>query len=130
MLGSSADMDPAVVRQFFRIIEEQADHMNEPVADPLDMALIETGELPVSPEPAEVAALVDQGRSAFSRGGAGNPLEIDVPPDLPLVLADRRRVVQVLSNMLANAAPALAPLVGDPDRRRAGGDSRGVLRGR
>ena len=104
VLGSSADMDPAVVRQFFRIIEEQADHMNELVADLLDVARIETGELPVSPEPAEVAALVDRARSAFSSGRAGNPLEIDVPPDLPLVLADRRRVVQVLGNLLANAA--------------------------
>ena len=104
VLGSSADMDPAVVRQFFRIIEEQADHMNELVTDLQDVARIESGELPVSPEPAEVAALVDRARSAFSSGGAGNPLEIDVPPDLPLVLADRRRVVQVLGNLLDNAA--------------------------
>ena len=104
VLGSSADMDPAVVRQFFRIIDEQADHMNGLVADLLDVARIESGELPVSPEPAEVMALVDRARSAFGSGGAGNPLEIDVPPDLPLVLADRRRVVQVLGNLLANAA--------------------------
>ena len=104
VLGSSADMDPAVVRQFFRIIDEQADHMNGLVADLLDVARIESGELPVSPEPAEVTALVDRARSAFSSGGAGNPLEIDIEPDLPLVLADRRRVAQVLGNLLANAA--------------------------
>ena len=35
--------DPAVVRQFFRIIEEQADHMHDLVADLLDVARIETG---------------------------------------------------------------------------------------
>ena len=104
VLGSSADMDPAVVRQFFRIIDEQADHMNGLVADLLDVARIESGELPVSPEPAEVTALVDRARSAFSSGGAGNPLEIDIEPDLPLVLADRRRVAQVLGNLLSNAA--------------------------
>ncbi len=104
VLGSSTELDPAVVRQFFRIIEEQADHMNGLVADLLDVARIETGELPVSPEPAEVAVLVDRARSAFSSSGAGNPLEIDIHPDLPLVLADRRRVVQVLGNLLSNAA--------------------------
>ncbi len=104
VLGSSADMDPAVVRQFFRIVDEQADHMNGLVADLLDVARIESGELPVSPEPAEVTALVDRARSAFSSGGAGNPLEIDIEPDLPLVLADRRRVAQVLGNLLSNAA--------------------------
>ena len=104
VLGSSADLDPAVVRQFFRIVDDQADHMNDLVADLLDVARIETGTLPVSPEPAEVIVLVDRARSAFSSAGASNHLEIDIPPDLPLVLADRRRMVQVLGNLLSNAA--------------------------
>ena len=104
VLGSVEDLDPALVRQFFRIIEDQADHMHGLVADLLDVARIETGMLPVSPEPAEVAVLVDRARSAFSSGGGRNPLEIDIAPDLPLVLADRRRVVQVLVNLLSNAA--------------------------
>ena len=67
VLGSSSDLDPAVVRQFFRIIEDQADHMNDLVADLLDVARIETGTLPVSPEPAEVAVLVDLWRSTSRR---------------------------------------------------------------
>ena len=104
VLGSSAELDPAVVLQFLRIIDEQADHMNGLVADLLDVARIEAGELPVSPEPAEAAALADRARSAFSSGGGRNPLEIDIQPGLPLVLADRRRIVQVLGNLLDNAA--------------------------
>ena len=104
VLGSSADMDPAVVRQFFRIIDEQADHMHDLVADLLDVARIETGTLPVTPEPAEVAVLVDRARSAFSSAGGRNNLAIDIPPDLPLVMADRRRIVQVVGNLLSNAA--------------------------
>ena len=104
VLGSTADMDPAVVRQFFRIIEEQADHMHDLVADLLDVARIETGTLPVTPEPAEVAVLVDRARSAFTSAGGRNNLAIDIPPDLPLVMADRRRVVQVVGNLLSNAA--------------------------
>ena len=104
VLGSSADMDPAVVRQFFRIIDEQADHMHDLVADLLDVARIETGTLPVTPEPAEVAVLVDRARSAFTSAGGRNNLAIDIPPDLPLVMADRRRVVQVVGNLLSNAA--------------------------
>ena len=104
VLGSSADMDPAVVRQFFRIIDEQADHMHDLVADLLDVARIETGTLPVTPEPAEVAVLVDRARSAFTSAGGRNNLTIDIPPDLPLVMADRRRVIQVVGNLLSNAA--------------------------
>ena len=104
VLGSSADLDPAVVRQFFRIIDEQADHMHDLVADLLDVARIETGTLPVTPEPAEVAVLVDRARSTFTSAGGRNNLAIDIPPDLPLVMADRRRVVQVVGNLLSNAA--------------------------
>ena len=103
VLGSATDLDP-VVRQFFRIIENQADHMQELVSDLLDVARIETGTLPVSPGPAELSPLVDRARIAFRTAGSGNRLEIDVPPDLPLVLADRGRIVQVLVNLLSNAA--------------------------
>ncbi len=98
------DPDPAVVRQFVRIIEDQADHMNALVADLLDVARIETGTLPVNPEPADAAVLVDRARSGFANAGGKNILAIDVAPDLPLVMADRRRIVQVLGNLLSNAA--------------------------
>ncbi len=104
VLGSATDPDPAVVRQFFRIIEDQADHMNNLVADLLDVARIETGTLPVDPQPAEVAALVDRARSAFVSAGERNNLDINIDPDLPLVMADRQRILQVLGNLLTNAA--------------------------
>ena len=93
-----------MVRQFFRIILDQADHMHALVGDLLDVARIETGTLPVGPEPAEVAALVDRARNAFKSAGGRNNLAIDIEPDLPLVMADRRRIVQVLGNLLTNAA--------------------------
>ena len=104
VLDSAMDPDPAVVRQFFRIIKDQADHMNDLVSDLLDVARIETGTLPVGPEPAELAVLVDRARNGFKSAGGRNNLVIDVEPDLPLVMADRRRIVQVLGNLLANAA--------------------------
>ena len=104
IMDAGPDLDPAVVRQFVRIIGDQVEHMNALVADLLDVARIETGTLPVSPEPAEIAVLVDRARNAFRSAGGGNHLDIDVEPDLPLVMADRRRIAQVLGNLLSNAA--------------------------
>ena len=104
VLESTTDLDPAVVRQLFRIIGDQADNMNALVADLLDVARIETGTLAVSPEPTEVAVLVDRARNAFKSAGDRNNLAMDVEPELPLVMADRRRIVQVLANLLSNAA--------------------------
>ena len=101
---AASDLDPAEMLQFFRIIGEQSDHMRDLIGDLLDVARIETGELPVAPAPAEVASLVDEARSRFQSGGGRNNLRIDLSPELPLVMADGRRIIQVLSNLLSNAA--------------------------
>ena len=104
LTGSAESLDPAEMLLFFRIIEQQADQMSALITDLLDMARIETGALPVSAEPADPAVLVDQARNTFLSGGPGNPVRIDLEPDLPLVLADRRRIVQVLVNLLYNSS--------------------------
>ena len=104
MLDDESALDPAEMRQFHRIIVEQADRMRALINDLLDVARIETGTLPVSPEPVDVTVLVDEARSRFQSGGGRSNLVIDIPPGQPRVLADRRRVVQVLNNLLSNAA--------------------------
>ena len=101
---AASDLDPAEMLQFYRIIGEQADYMRDLIGDLLDVARIETGELSVAPVPADVASLVDEARSRFQSGGGRNNLRIDLSSELPLVMADGRRIVQVLSNLLSNAA--------------------------
>ena len=96
--------DLAEILQFFRIIEEQADHMRGLISDLLDAGRIEAGSLSVTPEPAQVADLVDQARTTFLSGGDRHTLLIDLPPDLPRVLADRDRIVQVLNNLFSNTS--------------------------
>ena len=100
---ASSSLDPAEILQFYRIINEQADHIRDLISDLLDVARIEAGTLSVAPEPSEVAGLVDQARNTFLSGGGRNNIHIDLPPDLLWVMADRRRIVQVLSNLLSNA---------------------------
>ena len=100
---AASDLDPAEMLQFFRIIGEQADYMRDLIGDLLDVARIETGELSVAPAPADVATLVDEARRRFQSGGGRNSLRIDLSPELPLVMVDGRRIIQVLSNLLSNA---------------------------
>ena len=113
VLSASTAPDPAEMLQFFRVIDEQADHMRGLIGDLLDHGRIVTGTLSVSPEPIEVAALVDQARNTFLSGAGSRTLGIDLPEDLPRVMADRARIVQVLGNLLSNAArhsPESAPI--------------------
>ena len=104
LLEDEADLDPAEMRQFHRIIEQEASRMRGLISELLDVARIETGTLPTAPGPAEVDILVDEASSRFLSGGGRNNIDIDLPPDLPRVMADRRRIVQVLGNLLSNAA--------------------------
>ena len=104
LLETAGGLEPAETAQFLRIIRDQADQMRHLIGDLLDTARINTGTLPVAPEPAAVHALVDDARSRFLTGGAANALEVELAPDLPLVMADKRRIAQVLSNLLFNAA--------------------------
>ncbi len=104
VLGRSRVYGAAEMEQFFRIIEEQADRMADLVGDLLDAGRIEAGTLSVAPERSDVADLADRARNTFLSGGGRHRLVVDLPPDLPHVMADRERVLQVLNNLLGNAA--------------------------
>ena len=104
VLGASRAFDPGALMQFFRIIDAQADQMGGLIGDLLDQGRIDAGTLSVSVEPAEVVSLVDQARSTFVSGRGRHTLHIDLPADLPWVMADPQRIVQVLGNLLSNAA--------------------------
>ena len=104
LLEDEGALDPAEMREFHRIIAAQADHMRGLIGDLLDAGRIDTGTLSVAPEPSELVGLVEQARSTFVGSGGRHGIIIDLPADLPPAMADRRRIVQVLVNLFANAA--------------------------
>ncbi len=104
LLDEQAELQPAEAREFFRIIHDQAGRMRRLISDLLDVAQIQTGNLSVSATPEEVRNLVDEARNSFASSGGQNNIHVELPPDLPLVMADRPRIVQVITNLLSNAA--------------------------
>ncbi len=104
LAAQSSRLDPAEMSQFFRIIQDQAEHMRGLIGELLDVARIQTGALPVDPEPTDLRLLVEEAGGLFRSADARNPLDVELAADLPMVLADRRHVVQVLGNLLSNAA--------------------------
>jgi signal transduction histidine kinase len=76
----------------------------------LDLATVDAGIAELRPEPQDVRALVDKARAGFAASfpdvedGKGIHLAVDIAPDLPALIADGTRVVQVLYNLLSSAA--------------------------
>ena len=104
LLQSLSSLDPAMMVQFLQIIESQADLMRDLIIDLLDAARIETGTLAIKPEATEAPPILDEARNAFLSEHATRRCSIEAEPNLPWVMADRDRIVQVLGNLLSNAA--------------------------
>lgn len=92
------------ITQLFRVIDYQTVHMEGLINDLLDVARITTGTLKVDQEATRLTELVDRARVTFLSGGGRNNVKIELAPGIPPVMADQRRIVQVLHNLLSNAA--------------------------
>jgi PAS domain S-box-containing protein len=103
-LGSVTPLDRQEIRELFQIIDEQGDRLRDLVSNLLDMTHIEAGRLSVSPEAVDLRAILEEAQATFVRGGGSQALRITVPDELPPVSADAGRIVQVVANLLTNAA--------------------------
>ncbi|MCY3909971.1 MAG: PAS domain-containing protein [bacterium] len=104
LLEGQFSLDPAEMVEYHRMIDEQADYMRDLINNLTDIVRIESGTLAVNPVPLELVRLVDEARNVFLSTGGREHIRIELPSDLPLVLADQRRMVQVIVNLLTNAA--------------------------
>jgi two-component system phosphate regulon sensor histidine kinase PhoR len=97
--------DPPAARRFLERIETEVDAMSLMVAELLELSRIESGRVPLKLEatsPMNILSLaVDRLRLQAERAGLN--LTLECPADLPLVLADQNRLVQVTVNLLHNA---------------------------
>lgn len=93
-------------RTYLDYVRLSGEHLLGLINDILDLAKVEAGKLDIHPEPLDLHPLF-KGVMSTAVGltrDKGLGLEQDVAPDLPLVLADPKRVRQVLLNLLSNAA--------------------------
>lgn len=104
MLGSSMtpDVEQAKTMEY---IQSGISQLARLIEDLVDWAAIEQGKLRLEKAPFPIAEAVDALLPGPRRkaGKKSIDLALQAAPDLPLVVADRRRVGQVVSNLLENA---------------------------
>ncbi|MHB8629922.1 MAG: PAS domain-containing sensor histidine kinase [Aggregatilineales bacterium] len=104
LLAEDVQWSEAEQHNFVEIIEDEARNLQELINQLLDLARLDSGSFPIEKKPTalqDVLASVVAERAVIA---PSHELVINVPPDLPLVLIDDRRIEQVLSNLIDNAA--------------------------
>ena len=103
----SKKMDRAVrqVRENLTIIVSEGERLTSLINDVLDIAKIEAGKIEWNMQPIAVSEIVERAIAATSVLSQNRGLKIirDVDPDLPHVMGDRDRLMQVAINLLSNA---------------------------
>jgi PAS domain S-box-containing protein len=96
------------VRRSAETIQRAAERMDRLIHDLVDLSALHAGHLTMRTEPEAPAALVDEAADGFVLLAEEKHVALvrDVAPHLPRVLADRGRMIQVLSNLLSNAIKA------------------------
>jgi signal transduction histidine kinase len=96
------DLDPIEIEEFLGIISAQADHLHDLVEDILILPRLEAGKLTISPEVVDPAPLTHRVVSLVFPSGGDSDARVAMAGGTT-VLADPRRVDQVLRNLLGNA---------------------------
>ena len=92
-------------RTYARDIYASGQHLLDLINDILDLSKIESGADRLYEERLDFADIVDAALSMV-RGRAekeGVRLEVDLPSDMPRLLADEKKIKQILANLLSNA---------------------------
>lgn len=94
------------VAENLAIIVEEGDRLTALINDTLDLAKIEAGRMEWRSEPVAITEVITRATSATAAllaDPAGPQLIVDVPSELPTVVGDRDRLIQVVINLISNA---------------------------
>jgi two-component system sensor histidine kinase KdpD len=101
---ADAELPPDALRDLAENIREEGERLDRYVQNLLDMTRLGHGALKPRLAPQDVAEIVGGARSRMRGVLRGHDLQVDLAPNLPLILADAVLLEQVLVNILDNAA--------------------------
>ncbi len=127
LMVDEAAMDDGQRQQFLRIIVAETERLTRLVNQVLDMAKIESGSVEWRNSEVDMRALLTQAAQTTSEmfRERGATLTLTMPEHVPMLLADSDRLMQVLLNLLSNAAK-FVPAEGGRVEMRLTSDARGV----
>ncbi len=89
--------------QMFGVLEQQISRLDRLVHDVLNASRIEAGEITYQLEPISIVPILRQVVEQLSTRTIFRQIQITDKPGMPLIYADRDRLLEVLTNLLDNA---------------------------
>lgn len=104
LLDGACD-DPATAMKFLLIINKEAERLSRLIDELLNLSKIEDDKFEPNLEPFDINDLIKRTVTIIQSRAAEKNLtvELDLPPDLPLVQGDPDMIKQVLLNLIDNA---------------------------
>ncbi len=107
MLARGLDKDQQ--NELLTIVDEEADRLNHLVEEAMQLARLESKQVELHRSPHQIKEAVDKALESARKDVVAHPVEIEVPADLPPVEFDLDLIVNVLQQLLENAAKYSLP---------------------
>lgn len=98
-----AAWDPEIVQDSLAVIEDEADRLAGLIENLLDASRLQAGGMALKRADVSLPDLIKRMVKRQQTQTTQHTIVIDLPPDLPVILADETRLEQVLSNLIGNA---------------------------
>ncbi len=117
LIDQASDLSPAELQELLATLHLGVLNLHKLVDNLLESANIEAGRFRVVLRPADLGQIIAEATTTMQPllERHGQRLAIELPAAIPAVMADGRRVVQVLVNLLSNASNAQHGLAGIAD---------------
>ncbi|PTL79279.1 sensor histidine kinase [Vitiosangium sp. GDMCC 1.1324] len=103
LLRSRRDVPPEIIRRLEQTRQGER-RLVSMIEELLDVASIDAGQMKLHPEPLSLPELVHEVLQRLEPKLRAHPLVVELAANIPQVIADRRRIAQVITNFLTNAA--------------------------
>lgn len=104
MLAKDVHWEPEEQLDFIESIQSEGFRLQELIDHLLDLTRLEAGILPISPEAVSLHEIIEDAMPQLHTLVTGKTLSIQIHSNLPLVYADKKRISQVLVNLVRNSA--------------------------
>ena len=102
-LLSENSLDPSQQRELLTVVDEEADRLNRLVGEAAEMAQLDANQVELDLQQYNVRKLIDHAVEVSKQNLGSHSIEIDVPNNMPKILADLERITDVLRQLLENA---------------------------